>query len=478
MTGQLLGLSSRRADVVLVLLLIGLTLAIRLAFYGTAPPLLNPDSAGYYVPARNLVYGDGFDLGLRRTPTYPLFLAGIISFVGEDLQAIVTVQHLLFGPLLVGLTFLLGLLLAGRWVALLAAALTAVSGPLLLYEHYLMTEVPFAILLLAVLSVTVLATRRASLRWAAVAGVLFGLLILCRPSGQILAPIIAGALLLLMPAPWRRRTAALGALIACTLVVVVPWMAYNAQTQGTFAIAGSGRFLLARTLKMDPGGFTFALPPGKVESGLRADARKIVQEEAARTKPGSVAQRFRDELGLTDAEAYPLMQSFAIEAIRNKPGYFITSTLEAFWEIVQGVPINIRREGVAIADADFERRARAALRNPVYPLNAPRAQALVSIYDPSRYGIAIPALFVLGLVAAGLRHDHRWLLLPGLATLALIGGSAALVGGELRYRFPQEPLIALVVSGVVVAAVQQAAVLIWRQRKDMPKAVAGSESRA
>jgi hypothetical protein len=322
----------------------------------------------------------------------------------------------------------------------------------------------------------VVATRRASLRWAAGAGVLFGLLILCRPSGQLLTPLVVGTPLLLMPTTWKRRAAAIGALAACTLVVVVPWMAYNAQTQGMFTIAGSGRFLLARTLKMDPGGFSFNLPPGKVETGLRAEARKIVQEEAARTKPGSVAQRLREELDLSDAEAYPLMQGFALEAIRNKPWYFVTSTLEAFWEIVQGEPIDVRREGVPVADADFERRARAALRNPIYPLNASRAQALVSIYDPSRYGVAVPALFLLGLVAAALRRDLRWLLLPGLVTLALIGGSAALVGGELRYRFPQEPLIALVVSGAVVAAAQVVLTVVRRVRQGQPEPLARSAS--
>ena len=76
------------------------------------------------------------------------------------------------------------------------------------------------------------------------------------------------------------------------------------------------------------------------------------------------------------------MQSFAIEAIRNRPVYFVTSTLEAFGEIMVGEPINVRREGVPVADADFERRARAALRQPIYPLDAPRAQAMLSIYDP------------------------------------------------------------------------------------------------
>jgi hypothetical protein len=443
------GWQAVRADVLPLLALVFGAILVRAMFFNTAPPMLNPDSAGYYAPARNLVYGDGFDLGLRRTPTYPLFLAGVIAFVGEDLQRIVTVQHFIFGPLLVALTYLLGRLAAGRLAAILAAALVAVSAPLLLYEHYVMTEVPFALLLLALLCTTILAVKRASLRWAAASGVLLGLLVLCRPSGQILAPLLA-LTLLLMAGSWRRRAASIGLLAVGALVIVLPWMAYNAQTQGVFAIAGSGRFLLARTLKMDPGGFTFEKPAGLVEDERKAAARLIIQEEAARKKPGSVAQRFRDELGLTDAEAYPLMQTFAIEAIRNKPGYFVTSTLEAFAEIMVGVPTNIRGEGVPVADADFERRARAALRAPIYKLDAARAQPLLSIYDPSRWGPLVPLLFGLGIVVAAAVPSQRWLLLPAAATLALVGGSAMLVGGELRYRFPQDPLIALVaVAGLV-----------------------------
>src|SRR3954451_17578031 len=123
-----------RADVLPVVLLVFGAIVLRVAFFTSAPPFLNPDSAGYYVPGRNLVYGDGFDLGLRRTPTYPLFIAAVVSYVGEDLQALVTVQHVVFGPLLVALTYLLGRLLAGRLAAILAAALVGISGPLLLYE--------------------------------------------------------------------------------------------------------------------------------------------------------------------------------------------------------------------------------------------------------------------------------------------------------------------------------------------------------
>jgi len=459
-----------RADVMPIVLLVFGAIVLRVAFFTSAPPFLNPDSAGYYVPGRNLVYGDGFDLGLRRTPTYPLFIAAVVSQVGEDLQKLVTVQHFVFGPLLVALTYWLGRLIAGRLAAILAAVLVGISGPLLLYEHYVMTEVLFGILLLALLSATVLAARRASLGWAGLAGLLLGALVLCRPSGQIVAPIVAGALLLAMPGAWSRRAAAVGVVAVCVLILVVPWMAYNYQTQGQFVIAGSGRFLLARTLKMDPGGFTFDPPTGVTETGTRAAARQIVQEEAARTRPGSVAQRFRDELGLSDAEAYSLMQSFAIEAIRNRPVYFVTSTLDSFVDIVLGEPINVKHEGIAVADADFERRARAALRKFVYPLDVPRAQASLSLYDPARLGLMMPALFVLGTIVAVLKPGQRWLLLPALTTVALIGGSAALVGGELRYRYPQDPLIALVACGGMLALLAPLVGTVYGQWRDRVRA--------
>jgi hypothetical protein len=457
-----------RTEIGIVALLIVGALLVRLAFFSSAPPFLNPDSAGYYAPARNLVYGDGFDLGLRRTPTYPLFVAAVVTFVGEDLQSLVTVQHAIFGPLLVALTYLLGRLLTGRIAAAVAAGMVAISGPLLLYEHYVMTEIPFSILLLALLCSAVVTVRRSSIGWAAVTGLLFGALILCRPSGQILVPILTGMLLLLMPGTWTRRVQAVLVLAICAAIVVVPWMAYNWRTQGVFTVAGSGRFLLARTLKMDPGGFTFDLPPGVVEDPRRAAARKIVQEEAARTRPGSVAQRFRDELELSDAEAYPLMQSFAIEAIRNRPLYFATSTVEAFWEIMVGEPIDVRREGVPVADADFERRARAALRKPIYPLDAPRAQSILSIYDSPRFGSLVPILFAVGTVYCAVRRELRWLLLPALVTLALVGGSAALVGGELRYRMPQDPLILLVVAGSAVGLANMASGAVRRNREPGP----------
>ena len=60
-------------------LLLFVDLSVRLTFYGSAPPFLNPDSGGYYVPGRNLVAGDGF---------HPSFQSAIHlcdpAYVGSD----------------------------------------------------------------------------------------------------------------------------------------------------------------------------------------------------------------------------------------------------------------------------------------------------------------------------------------------------------------------------------------------------------
>jgi hypothetical protein len=220
-------------------------------------------------------------------------------------------------------------------------------------------------------------------------------------------------------------------------------MAFNQARHGTLAMTGSGRYLLARVVKNDPGGYTFEAPPGLVEDETRAAARRIVQEETSRRRPGSSAQRFREELGLSEAETSRILTALSIEAVRRQPLYYALQTLDFAWTIMRGEPIQIRREGMEWREIDWERRVRHVLRLPVNRLDAPRAQALASVYDPARYGPLVPILFALGLLFALLGWAPRTLVLPGLVALVLVGSSAALVGPIVRYRVPVDPLIAL-----------------------------------
>ncbi|MCC6177595.1 MAG: glycosyltransferase family 39 protein [Chloroflexi bacterium] len=436
-------------DLWAILTVLVVAVAMRLAFTTSAPPFINADAEGYYLPGHDLAFGQPFQPDFRRTPGYPAFIAAEIWLFGESLQTLVLVQHLVAGPATATLTYLLGRLLTSRGVALAAGLLVAASGPQLLYEHYILSDALFTLLLLGTLGVTVWAAWRASLGWAAAAGVLCGATILCRPAGQLVAPILA-AMLLLGAGTLRRRLVAVALCGLLAAVVVLPWMASNYARHGVFAMAGSGRYLLARVVKNDPGGYSFAPPPGAAEDETWTEARRIVRQESSRGKPGSSAQRFREELGLSEAETSRILTALAIQAIRERPIYYAQQSAGFAWQILIGQPIEIHREGLPWKEIDWQRRVRHVLELPIQRLDAERAQWLVSVYDPARYSPLLPLLFAAGLGLSTVGLAPRRLLLLGFVVLALAGSSAALVGPVIRYRAPVDPLIFLLAVQAVV----------------------------
>jgi hypothetical protein len=123
-----------------------LALLVRVALHTRSPAFVGKDSQSYFLPGWEIARGLPFELGQRRTPAYPLFIAGVILILGEDLRALALAQHLL-GLATVLVTYLLGRLTFGRGAALLAGALVALNGPLLIYERYVMSESLFGLLL-------------------------------------------------------------------------------------------------------------------------------------------------------------------------------------------------------------------------------------------------------------------------------------------------------------------------------------------
>jgi 4-amino-4-deoxy-L-arabinose transferase-like glycosyltransferase len=178
-------------------------LALRLAFLFRAPVFIIGDSENYFWPGYQLARGIGFDLELRRTPVYPLFIAIVVMRIGEDLAALALAQHLLG----VGTALLaagLGIRFWGVWTGLLAGLLTALSGPLLVAEHYVMAEalfIPLAVLTVAWLALTI----ERPTWWALLGGgLLIGIAALTRPVGLVLA--VAAVLALPVAEWWRSRS--------------------------------------------------------------------------------------------------------------------------------------------------------------------------------------------------------------------------------------------------------------------------------
>src|SRR5215213_4464493 len=112
--------SAQHPDSFALALVAIVAVGMRLAFSGRAPAFLIGDSENYYLPGFQLARGLSFDLELRRTPLYPVLIAASIRLVGEDLQGLVLVQHLL-GVLTCLLTYVIGALTLGRLAGVLGA---------------------------------------------------------------------------------------------------------------------------------------------------------------------------------------------------------------------------------------------------------------------------------------------------------------------------------------------------------------------
>ena len=258
-----------------VLVILAAGVALRWPLLALAPFFTTDGACCYYHYAANqLLAGQPFDSDLHYPPGYSLFLAVILAVTDGSTAAAILVQHLM-GLAAGVLVYLIGRRLFGPPVGLAAALLTVLDVELALYEHTVMSETLFALLLLCALALVLLtrqngSTIRASDRavlagqlrlpgsvWLQVTG--FGLLAgataLVRPTGLLLPGLV-----LLLPGLGPARSAAgavsrhtwyrqlwhvsrrvrltLVALVGAALIVV-PMMVWNKHTHGVFALTTS-----------------------------------------------------------------------------------------------------------------------------------------------------------------------------------------------------------------------------------------------
>lgn len=488
----------------LVLLVVAVVaLVLRLAFLFRAPVFIIGDSENYFWPGYQLAREIGFDLELRRTPVYPLFIAFVVTRIGEDLAALALAQHLL-GVVTCLLVAWLGIRLWGAWTGLLAGLLGALSGSLLVAEQYVMAETLF--ISLATLAVVWLAfgIERPSWRPLVVGGLLIGIAALTRPVGLVLAVAAVPALLL---AAWhderrpaagappatspvgaeraangasgrvpvasgrgpgalaragralRRAAPRLLALGAGVLLVWLPWMARNWVVHGSFSAEGNaGQTLVGRAMRHDRG-FTFENPADP--DPARQRAREIMRDGRGRFV-SPTRDRIKRELGLSDAAANRLMRDLALEAILRQPGYYLAGTVQSFARLAQGTPEryrdhwNTRRDEGSREEWEANKDIRHLLGPPT-PLQEGQydeAEALMSLVQPARLGPTIPLLAAVGALglATGLgtrRARPAVALFLALVVVGLLLAAAALVAPLARYRYPVEPLLGLLAAGGV-----------------------------
>ena len=452
--------AKRHPDVLAVTLVAFTAVALRGAFFLRAPVFATGDSEGYLAPAFDLARGLGFDLSLKRTPAYPGLVALVIAAWGEDLRALAFAQHAL-GVLTAVLTFALGRLTFGLAAGLGAGLLTALNGALVLSEHTVMTEALFVPLVVATLAALVAALRARRLWLYALAGLLLAGATLTRPVAQVLVPLVPLAILL-VERRWRPTLLLSAAALGAFAVVLLPWVVRSASEQDSASIGSLGQTLVGRTARHDRGQFTYFDPAvhDAEADPARLHARRVLQQSADNGSSGkAIHTRLRKELGLSPAEADRLMRELAVEAILRRPDYYLRGTLQRFVRLSLG---SVERLGAYKSTHDTARQRwedpdTSHLLAPATPAEeraAPVAAALVSLYQPGYLGPVLPLLALVGLALAVVRPARRPAAIVGLAALALLFASAALVGNVARYRFPEDPLLAVLAFGALTVGVQ------------------------
>jgi hypothetical protein len=246
-------------------------------------------------------------------------------------------------------------------------------------------------------------------------------------------------------------------------LTLAPLMVRSAAQQDGASVGSLGQSLIGRTARHDRGAWTYydpALHADEPEDRVRA--RKILQQAADSGSSGkAVHTRLRRELGLTPADADRLMRNLAIEAILRRPDYYVTGTLQRFVRMADG-SVERLRDARNTADTARQRwedepsRHLLQAATPAEDRATLLASALVSIWQPGYIGPVLPLLALLGTILALARAKWRPAVALGLASLALLFISAALVGNVSRYRYPADPLLAVLAVGALAWAFEQA----------------------
>jgi 4-amino-4-deoxy-L-arabinose transferase-like glycosyltransferase len=466
-----LGLIRRHPDVAALTLIAVVAGLLRLAFLYRVPVILTGDSQSHYLPGYDLAFGNQFEPELRRPPGYAFFAAGTIMVLGEELRALIFVQHLL-GVVTAMLTYVLGRVTFGRAAGLLAGLLVALNGALILSGQSIMTETLFTFLLVASLLALLLAGRSGHWSWALLAGLGLGAASLTRPVAQALVILVPLAFLVYTRRPWPilRGTALVGVGVA---LVLVPWMVRNLSEHGTLSAAGGlGRSLVARTIKYDEGYFDQSRPAadgdlkGEVRQFIRGKRNTIRNSRSVRSTQAGLMKEF----GMTQAESDRWMRLVATEAILERPAYYAEGSLKMAWQIVLGKPKEdaYSERWVMRSDKDWVEQWESRVDHLLGPntvaeqTSVETAQWLTEIFQPASLGPVLPILAGLGLLVSVV--VARPALLPGLASLGILLASAALDGPVPRYRYPLDPLIALLAAGALAVAVSRS-VRFWHRAR-------------
>jgi hypothetical protein len=357
--------------------------------------------------------GRWFDLGLRRTPVYPLFLRGVFDVFGSHYVAVVAVQ-LVFSVATVALTYWLGSLIVPRRYALVAAAALAIDPASIVFSNQMLSETLFALLLTAALALAVLARQHSSLGVACLAGVLLGVAILTRPVAQYL-PLVLAVAVAAAPTALRRSALAVAvAMVVGSVVLVGAWVVRNEAKTGVATVSTIDGYNMLQ----------YRAVGALVEDG---EPRNLAQHDvlvrlAPHVRPGDNAARIsRAELGV----GLSILAQHPVGALKS-------------WA-----------RGEAKLLVGPARTETAVLLTGSPDVRGPALNALVVVEELVTIVIVVAGgLGILGLLVGRIRRPELWFLAATVIYLVAVSGGPEAYS---RFRVPVAPLLVVLGAGALEA---------------------------
>lgn len=410
------------------------------------------DSRVYLEWARQIVAGDLWSRSqgaFYQAPLYPYFLAAVSGLAGESLAAIRLAQALI-GALGCGLLTVAGRLLFDRPTGVLAGVLLALYAPAVFTESLIQKEALAVALAAALLLSLALAGRREPVwPWLA-AGVALGALSLLRENALLLAPVLAGWLLLSRRDPPAAGTHDRGPRVLAFLtgmaLVLVPVAVRNAAFGGGLALTTSqaGPNFYIGNHAGATGSYVPLLAGRSDPAFERRDATELAEQaEGRKLAPGEVssywlgrALAFAGEepgawLALLARKAWMVMHRFELADTEDLYLFRQASPLltALSWLGNLGVLLPLAVGGVVLT---WSRRRELA---PLYLTAATLLLSVALAFVFSRYRLpAVPALALLA--AAGLRDAWLRARAGKLRSLAPATLAVALVAVPVNWPAP------------------------------------------
>ncbi|HMC11114.1 MAG TPA: glycosyltransferase family 39 protein, partial [Pirellulaceae bacterium] len=270
------------------------------------------DSEGYWELGRTIARGQPFEYGpdrlkIFRTPGYPAVLAPLFLLSDEPSVLLGRAVSAVLSTAAVAGVAVLAWLLFDRRTALVAAATAAMYPEAIALGAFVLSEAPFAPLMMLNLVLWTLAwraqTRGRMAGWSVGAGIAAGLATLMRPSWLLFVPF-AGAIGLVACRDRRKHAFVTALMLVGLCVAMLPWWIRNYTVAGRF---------VPTTLQVGASLYDGISPTATGASDMRFVGAFVAEQKAADAEEGA------DLTGLFEDRLDQRMQRAAIDWAREHP---------------------------------------------------------------------------------------------------------------------------------------------------------------